>query len=424
MTLEAPSARGAGLRDHFWLIAFSASLLLVLLPFSSYIASLPLIRDEWAMTNVQAAVVFSAYLIGYALSSLVLVPLTDRVSPGPILLAGYVVVAVSNLLFPLLARDVWTASLFRFLGGAGHVAAYIPGIQMVALRYAGTKRGTAVAVFVSASYAGTTLSYVFMGQLLAVASTWRVAYFITALAGLVGVGVAYLMARSDHAALARPRHATAGAGRLALWVLRDRPVALVIVAYALHTAELYLSRLWLPLLLGATLVRAGADPLKATSLAATLAGLMFMTGIAGAFWGGYLSDRVGRSAGGVLLFTVSGACSFVAGWLVGLPPAFLMAVGFVYGFATAADSAIYSTAVTELAPRDRIGSTQAVQSFIGFAIGAIAPVVAGSILDTARSSAGWGLAFSFNGILAVVGVLALLWLRSLPRAVQMAAGRR
>ncbi|MCH8185671.1 MAG: MFS transporter, partial [Chloroflexi bacterium] len=58
----------------------SSILLLVLLPFSSYIASLPIIRDEWQMSNAQAAVVFSAYLIGYAVSSLVLVPLTDRIS--------------------------------------------------------------------------------------------------------------------------------------------------------------------------------------------------------------------------------------------------------------------------------------------------------------------------------------------------------
>ena len=41
-----------------------------------------------------------------------------------------------------------------------------------------------------------------------------------------------------------------GSGRLTLSALRDRRIALVIAAYALHTAELYLARLWLPLLLG------------------------------------------------------------------------------------------------------------------------------------------------------------------------------
>jgi hypothetical protein len=52
------------------------------------------------------------------------------------------------------------------------------------------------------------------------------------------------------------------------------------------------------------------------------------------------------------------------------------------------------------------------------------PVVAGSILDVTRSGAGWGLAFSFNGLLALIAVLALVWLRTLPQATRMAAGKR
>ena len=65
----------------------------------------------------------------------------------------------------------------------------------------------------------------------------------------------------------------------------------------------------------------------------------------------------------------------------------------------------------ELSPRDRIGSTQALQPFIGFSVGAVAPVLAGSILDATRSTAAWGFTFSFNGEGAVIGVLSLLWLR-------------
>lgn len=109
---------------------------------------------------------------------------------------------------------------------------------------------------------------------------------------------------------------------------------------------------------------------------------------------------------------------------MGVPPAFLIVLGFFYGFITAADSAIYSTAIVELSPKGLIGSTQAVQSFVGFSIAAVAPVAAGSILDLATSASGWGLAFSFNGALAVMGVGALLWLRRLPRARQMASGKR
>ena len=41
---------------------------------------------------------------------------------------------------------------------------------------------------------------------------------------------------------------------MSLAPLRDRRLVLVIMAYALHTAELFVARLWLPLLFGAALM--------------------------------------------------------------------------------------------------------------------------------------------------------------------------
>lgn len=414
--------------DTGWLIGLSAILLLALQPFSSYVASLPLIQAEWAMSNTQAGLVFSSYLVGSAVSSLLLVPLTDRISPRRVLILGITMLTLSNLLFPLLAWNAWLGMLWRFLAGAGHIAAYIPGIQLVSARFSGRKRGMAVGVFVGAGYAGTTFSYIFMGALLNYTSSWRIAYFITALVGLIGVALAFRLTRSagptsgSGAAEKEQRPGARGVWGLNLGVLRDRAAALVIIAYALHTAELYLARLWFPLLLGVALSQNELSSLEATALAATLSGFMFMTGIAGVFIGGAFSDHVGRSAGAALIFGLSGLCSFLAGWLLGWPPAILIGLGFIYGFSTAADSAIYSTAVTELSPAGQIGSTQAVQSFIGFTIGAMMPVVAGSILDMTGS--GWGWAFSFNGLLAAVGVAALLWLRRLPQAGRMAGGKK
>jgi MFS family permease len=150
---------------------------------------------------------------------------------------------------------------------------------------------------------------------------------------------------------------------------------------------------------------------------------MFMMGVIGVLFGGMLSDRIGRSAGAAIIFVLSGLCSFVAGWLIPAPPLFLIGLGFAYGFLTAADSAIYSTAAVELSPPGRIGSVQAAQSFVGFGVGAIVPVLAGTILDVGGSSAGWGLAFSFNGLLATAGIFALLRLRRSPDAAMLADGR-
>ena len=410
--------------DVVWLVSISSTLLLTLLPFSSYIASIPFIGEEWGMTNSQAAVVFSAYLVGYAVSSAFLIPVTDRLPVGRVMFASVALIAVSNILFPLLARDMWTASALRFIAGAGHVGAYIPGIRIVSLRFADGMRGTAVAIFVGAGYAGTTISYVFMGQLLNITDSWRTAYLVTALVGLVGVLIALTHVWPRGSQGGESAQPPGNSGRLNLGVLRHRPMLLINLAYALHTAELYLARLWLPLLLAASLVHSGREAGEAAVLAATWSGFMFMTGIVGVFAGGIISDRFGRTAGAGVIFAASGAISFAVGWLVGAPPIVLIVLGFGYGFATSADSAIYSTAVTELAPQNLIGSTQAIQSFVGFSVGAAAPIAAGGLLDLFEGTSGWGAAFGFNGLLAVVGVAALIVLRRLPEASNMASGRK
>ena len=394
-------------QNHWgWLTGMSSLLLLMLLPFSSYIAALPLIQTEWAMNNTWSSVVFSIYLVGYALSSLILVPLTDRFGARHILLLGAAILTISNLLFPVLAWNIWVGTCLRFAAGVGHVGLYIPGVKMVASRFASRGRGTAVGIFVGAGYAGTTLSFTLMGVLLGLTPSWRIAYFITASLSLIGLGLAFFLAQEP---LATSKQNVKG--RLELTVLRSRPLALVILAYTLHTAELYLARLWFPLLLGAAFMQQGLSELEATTQAAFLAGFMFMMGILGVLAGGIFSDAVGRSSGAAVIFAGSGICSLVAGWLLGLPPLLLIIIGFVYGFLLAADSAVYSTAVTELAPPHMVGSAQAVQSFLGFAVGAAVPVAAGLILDQIEGTVRWGFAFSLNALIALIGVVALLWLR-------------
>jgi len=413
----------------FWLAGISAVLLLTLLPFSSYIVSLPFIQTEWQMNNAQAAIIFSSYLLGNAIAALILVPMTDRLAPQRVYLAGIIVLTLSNFLFPLLAWNMWSGALLRFVAGSGHIAAYVPGIQLVSRRFSGGKRGTAVGIFVSAGYAGTTLSYTFMGLLLNLAPSWRTAYFVTALVGLLALPLLVPLLRAREAdavtstAASLSQQGPQKRVAINLAVLRNPAVVLIIMAYTLHTAELYIARLWFPSLLGDALARQGMAALEATALAATWTGFMFMMGIVGVLAGGFISDQLGRSYGAGLIFTISGVCSFAVGWLLEAPAFVIIAIGFVYGFMTAADSAIYSTAVTELSPPERVGSTQAVQSFIGFAVGAVLPVLVGSILDATQTASAWGWAFSFNGLLAVLGVATLIWLKRLPEAAQMAAGK-
>lgn len=403
MGVPARVREGLPVGEWLWLAGVSLAMLLVLLPFGSYVAVLPNIRQEWMLTNAQAGAIYSAYLLGFALASLVVVPLTDRWPAHRVFTLASVASVVTNLLFPLLAHDFWSGVLFRFLGGWALVGVYVPGIRMVSYRFRHRGRGGAVGTFVSAFYAGTSASLALMGFLLPVLG-WRGAYLTAAgLGGLAWVLALPLVGWGKEEAQERGQR-----GRLTLRALTQVGPLLIILAYAMHAWELYIARVWLPPFLAETLQKRGTAPEAAVARAATLSSLMLAAGAVAPLVGGTLSDRVGRSLGAASIFALSGCLSFVLGWLGGFPLPVLTAVGILYGFATAADSAIYSTAITEEAIPSILGSTMAFHTFLGFLAGVMAPVAAGQVLDTAPDGLRWGFSFGLGGVGALVGIGAMV----------------
>ncbi|MCZ6905764.1 MAG: MFS transporter, partial [Deltaproteobacteria bacterium] len=133
-------------RDALWLVGISGVMALVQLPYASYGASLPLIQEEWGLSNAQAGMIYSAYLAGFALAALLLIPLTDRLPSRMVFLACVWASVIGNLLFPLWANDFQTGLLLRFVAGPPLVGVYVPGIRIVSERFAEHRRGMAVGV--------------------------------------------------------------------------------------------------------------------------------------------------------------------------------------------------------------------------------------------------------------------------------------
>ena len=404
---------GIDFRSLAWLLMMSTTLFVLLFPFSSYVAALPIIQDEWGLNNTQAGVIFSAYLAGFAVSALVVVPMTDKFGSPRIFVLCTTISTAANVLFPLVANDMITASLLRALAGLGLVGVYNPGMRIVAERFANRGRGFAVGTFVTFFYASNSVSLTLTGILMAHVE-WRDAYLIMGAASGASILLAYLLLRNH-----KSQSSGGSSGRLDLSALRNKAARIYITGYSLHAAELYVVRVWLPALLAASLISRGEDELSAAVGAATIGGLAMASGAIGPVMGGVISDRWGRAASASAIFALSGACSFAVGWLVGFPWALLVGIAIIYGWAIAADSAIYSTAVTEVAEPGRLGSTMAVHSFVGFMGGVIGPVIAGAILDVSPESLKWGVTFSATGLLAIAAILALrgMW-RLSPRTAK------
>ena len=125
--------------------------------------------------------------------------------------------------------------------------------------------------------------------------------------------------------------------------------------------ELYAMWAWAPFLLLASYKAAGWS-----TQSARLAGFAVIAiGGVGSYLAGVLADRMGRTRITASSLALSGACALIAGLFFN-SPGLLTVVCLAWGFAIVADSAQFSTAVTELADPRYVGTALTVQTSLGF----------------------------------------------------------
>ncbi|WP_051275811.1 MFS transporter [Desulfovirgula thermocuniculi] len=383
--------------------ALSFIQLLVLLPAYCLPAVLPVVEKEWGISHASAGMMVAAFQAGYIAAALVALPLTDRYDARYALAGGAVLSAAAHFLFPLLARDLVSGTLLRALAGAGLGGIYMPGIKIISL--APARRGRAVGIYVSSYLLGTSLSFALTGALTAL-WPWRPVYLSLAAAGIPAAALSLLLWRRPGEVFAPipPRSPAAHVPP----VPPHAPAAvLIIFAYAAHMWEMYGLRSWLSPFLTAVLQERAA---RANSLAASLTALSVLLGAPSTALAGWISDRLGRAVTAAALLCASAACSLVFGWLYGGPLWLLLAVGALYSLVVTADSPVFSTALAEVSPRERLGRLMAWQTLAGYLLATAAPPAFGLLLDLFPGPRGWAAAFSSLGLVALVGAGFMIYL--------------
>jgi MFS family permease len=205
--------------------------------------------------------------------------------------------------------------------------------------------------------------------------------------------------------------------RKAREVFGNRAVRLSSLGYFGHMWELYAMWAWFLLFFSESLQARGIQPGHRAALA-TFA--VIAVGALGCWAGGVLGDRWGRTKTTALAMLLSGACALVMGSLFGAVPWLVLAVGLVWGFTVVADSAQFSTMVTELSDQSYVGTALTLQLALGFTL----TVATIRLVPLLRMELGWGWAFAALAPGPLLGTLAMLRLRSLPEAARIAGGRR
>jgi len=105
-----------------------------------------------------------------------------------------------------------------------------------------------------------------------------------------------------------------------------------------------------------------------------------------------------------------------------VPPPFplTLLVAAVWGVTIVADSAQFSTAVTELSPPAYVGTALTTQTCAGFALTTLTIW----LIPPAVAAVGWRWAFATLAVGPLLGVVAMARLRATPEAARLAGGRR
>ena len=136
---------------------------------------------------------------------------------------------------------------------------------------------------------------------------------------------------------------------MATAVLRERGPRLACFGYFGHMWELYAMWTWLGAFLAASLEARGGGSFAGLNASAATFACVGLAGGLGAYGGGPCADRWGRTTLTMAAMALSGLCALLIGFTFAGPPLATLLVALVWGVTVIADSAQFSTAVTELA---------------------------------------------------------------------------
>ncbi|HEX7197657.1 MAG TPA: MFS transporter [Candidatus Limnocylindria bacterium] len=398
------------------LALLSGTVLLALVPWFSAASVAPLIAAEWQISRLETALLTVAVQLGFVAGALVVAVTgaADVISARKLIAAGALLAALANAAFALLAVDLLTAVPLRALSGAGIAAVYPVAMKVLAGWFRGG-RGLAVGVLTGAITFGSAMPHLLQAGGAVAGLDWRVVALAATAPCLMAAALGWWTVREGPLSVPAARLSL----RMARTALGERSVQLANLGYLGHMWELYAMWTWVPAFIAASLAISSDVPATGAS---GVAFLVVAAGAIGCVGAGALADRLGRTTLTIAAMAISGSSAIVAGLLFGASTVILLVVLVVWGISVVADSAQFSTAVSELAPPGTAGSALSLQTAAGFLLTGVTIVGVG-LLDPSDRGA-WSAAFAILAIGPLVGIAAMLRLRRRPDAIRMAGGRR
>ncbi len=378
-------------RRQLWFIAL-VQVLAMSMWFSASAVSGSL-SGEWRLTSTGESLLTTSVQLGFvagAVASAVL-NLADRVRPHVLMASAAVAGAAMNAGVALFSDGLGSALVLRFLTGVALAGVYPVGMKVMTTWFA-RGRGLALGIMVGALTIGSASPHLIRS---AESLSWRPVLLTSSVLALLGSLIAVGLVRTG------PHHTPTPPfdPRYVLRMFRDRRQRLINVGYLGHMWELYALWAWLPTFVAASLAaRHQGDPDSSV-----VAWLTFVSiGLAGALGcvlAGRSAGRMGSLRVARVALATSGTCCLVSPLVFGAHPAILVVLLLVWGASVIADSAQFSSALSEAADDGYVGTALTAQTALGFTL----TIVTIQLVPVVADLTGWRLALVFLAVGPVLG---------------------
>jgi MFS family permease len=365
----------------------------------------PQLRSIWGLTTTEAGWLTTIVQLGFVCGTAVaaVLNLADLIPAATFFSAGALLGAVANAAI-LAAPGYRSALLLRFVTGFFLAAVYPPAMKMTATWFR-SQRGLAIGVIVGALTVGKALPYL-------VRAIPHVGLRPVVLTSSIGAVIAALLVSVGYREGPYPFTSRPFSWSHVGDVVRVREWRLATTSYLGHMFELYAFWTWIPAFLAASVAAASGGFFRAPRLISLLAFTTIAIGGVGSVWGGLFADKRGRERLVSISLVMSGSCCLLSGVLFGGPIWILGALAMTWGFFVIADSAQFSTLVTESVPPHAVGTALTVQTSLGFLL-TMLPM---QIVPLIAQRTGWRWGFAILALGPAAGIAAIRRLAALRAA--------
>jgi MFS family permease len=373
-------------------------------------AVVPALTKEWRLTESEVSWISIAVQFGFVAGTLIsaIFNLSDIISARHLFVVSSLAGALANASFGLFAEHSGPAIALRFLTGLFLAGVYPPGMKVMATWFK-QRRGMALGVLVGALTLGKATPYLVN----AVGSAnWRTNILVVSVLAVLGSAIVLLFVTDGPYALPRATFDLKQTAR----IFKNRGVRLASFGYFGHMWELYAMWIWIPVMMRASVSLAGSSPQFAELGSFVIIGFGALGCVAGGVW----ADKVGRTVVTSVAMAISGSCCLLVGFLYGGNPYLLLLVAAIWGATVVADSAQFSSCITELGDPQYIGTALTLQLCLGFLL----TTASIELIPKMVNVVGWRYAFMILAPGPFLGVAFMLRLRQLPEALKIAHGKR